>query len=210
MAVSAGDTVRWVIGDTFSGAGASKRVHILVKPFAPSLKTNLVITTDRRTYHLALESTKATAMAALSWTYPADALMALKARNAKAEATAASTVDTGLSLDHLRFRYAISGGSPAWKPLRAFDDGTKVYIEFPARLASSARMAGRNWSTIASAATGTWSTGCSLPPSCGSAPIPSRWCASPAPTASRPPMRIPSLREARHDRPPRRPAQDGS
>ncbi|MCR6630488.1 MAG: P-type conjugative transfer protein TrbG [Magnetospirillum sp.] len=134
VAVSAGDTVRWVIGDTFSGAGASKRVHILVKPFVPSLKTNLVITTDRRTYHLALESTKATAMAAVSWTYPADALMALKARNAKAEASAASTVESGIALDRLRFRYAISGDTPAWKPLRAFDDGAKVYIEFPARL----------------------------------------------------------------------------
>lgn len=134
VAVSAGDTVRWVIGDTHSGSGDSRRVHILVKPFAPSLKTNLVITTDRRTYHLALESTKATAMAALSWTYPADALMALKARNAKAEAAAASTVDSGIALDRLRFRYAISGDSPAWKPLRAFDDGSKVYIEFPARL----------------------------------------------------------------------------
>lgn len=134
VAVSAGDTVRWVIGDTFSGSGESKRVHILVKPFAPALKTNLIITTDRRTYHLALESTKATAMAALSWTYPTDALMALKARNAKAEATAASTVESGLSLDRLRFRYAISGDSPPWKPLRAFDDGAKVFIEFPARI----------------------------------------------------------------------------
>ena len=32
-----------------------------------------------------------------------------------------------------RFRYAITGDSPPWKPVRAFDDGSKVYIEFPAR-----------------------------------------------------------------------------
>ena len=49
--------MRWVVGDTTSGAGDAKQVHVVVKPFAPGLKTNLVITTDRRTYHLALEST---------------------------------------------------------------------------------------------------------------------------------------------------------
>ena len=50
--VAAGDTVRWIVGDTESGTGATKRVHILVKPTRPDLVTNLVINTDRRTYHL--------------------------------------------------------------------------------------------------------------------------------------------------------------
>jgi type IV secretion system protein VirB9 len=34
--VAAGDTVRWIIGDTESGTGASKQVHILVKPTRPN------------------------------------------------------------------------------------------------------------------------------------------------------------------------------
>ncbi|GGE83467.1 hypothetical protein GCM10011317_45920 [Niveispirillum cyanobacteriorum] len=78
VAVSAGDTVRWIIGDTSSGAGEASRVHVLVKPVAASLTTNLVITTDRRAYHLLLESTPQTAMASLSWTYPQDQLLALQ------------------------------------------------------------------------------------------------------------------------------------
>ena len=41
----------------------------------------------------------------------------------------------GLSLENLRFRYAIGGSNPSWKPLRAFDDGQKVYIQFPAGIA---------------------------------------------------------------------------
>ena len=57
--VAAGDTVRWIIGDTESGAGATKRVHILVKPTRPDLITNLVVNTDRRTYLLELRSTPA-------------------------------------------------------------------------------------------------------------------------------------------------------
>jgi type IV secretion system protein TrbG len=131
-AISAGDTVRWVVGDTSSGTGAAKQVHVLVKPFAAGLKTNLVITTDRRSYHLQLESTDKTYMAALSWTYPMDTLMALRAQNRQAESL--QPVASGIALENIRFRYAITGDNPPWKPLRAFDDGTKVYIEFPSRI----------------------------------------------------------------------------
>ena len=132
VAVSAGDTVRWVIGDTASGAGDQARVHVLVKPFAPGLATNMVITTDRRAYRLALESTDRTAMAAISWTYPQDRLVALQRQNQQAEQ--AQPVADGISLTNLRFRYEITGDSPPWRPVRAWDDGNKVYIEFPARL----------------------------------------------------------------------------
>jgi type IV secretion system protein VirB9 len=131
-AISAGDTVRWVIGDTASGSGADKRVHVLVKPFAPGLKTNLIIATDRRTYHLQLESTEKTAMAALSWTYPQDQLLVLKRQHEQAEAVA--PIAAGVALESLRFRYGISGDTPPWRPVRAFDDGSKVYIEFPDRI----------------------------------------------------------------------------
>jgi len=132
VAVASGDTVRWVIGDTTSGAGADKRTHILVKPFAAGLATNLVITTDRRTYHVALTSTAATAMAAVSWTYPQDALIALK--QAETQAAAAAPIATGLEVDQLGFDYAITGDKPAWRPLRAFDDGRQTFIEFPPTL----------------------------------------------------------------------------
>ena len=132
VAVAAGDTVRWVIGDTTSGAGADKRTHILVKPFATGLATNIIITTDRRSYHLQLTATSRTAMAALSWTYPADQLIAL--RRAAEQAAAAAPISEGLAVDNLHFNYAVSGDQPAWRPLRAFDDGRQTFIEFPASL----------------------------------------------------------------------------
>jgi P-type conjugative transfer protein TrbG len=133
VAVAAGDTVRWVIGDTTSGGGTEKRTHILVKPFASGLATNLVITTDRRSYHLQLTATSRTAMAALSWTYPADQLIAL--RRAADQASAAAPVAEGLSVDSLHFNYAISGDNATWRPLRAFDDGRQTFVEFPASIA---------------------------------------------------------------------------
>jgi P-type conjugative transfer protein TrbG len=133
ISVAAGDTVRWTVGDTTSGTGDSKRVHILVKPFASGLSTNLIITTDRRAYHLQLESTAATAMAALSWTYPQDELIAI--RRAADQANAVAPVANGLAIEQLNFRYAITGDNPSWRPLRAFDDGRQTFIEFSPNLA---------------------------------------------------------------------------
>jgi type IV secretion system protein TrbG len=134
VAVSAGDTVRWVIGDTVSGSGKNARSHVLVKPIKEGLKTNLVIITDRRAYHLELTSTPETYMASVSWAYPHDELLALQRRNAVAEEIAGQVVDRGLEIDKLRFRYAVSGDKPPWRPVRVFDDTHKVYIQFPARL----------------------------------------------------------------------------
>lgn len=131
-AVASGDTVRWVVGDTTSGSGADRRTHILVKPFAPGLSTNLVITTDRRSYHLTLTSTTATAMAALSWIYPADQLIAL--RRASEATEASKPVASGLTVEALHFNYEVSGDTPTWRPLRAFDDGRQTFIEFPPSL----------------------------------------------------------------------------
>ncbi|MBH2534050.1 P-type conjugative transfer protein TrbG [Serratia marcescens] len=137
VTVAAGDTVRWLVGDTSSGSDhgneKGRRVNVLVKPIRSGLQTNLVITTDRRTYLLELTSTEKTWMASVSWVYPRDLMLALQ-RQAQAASTAAP-VDTRLALESLRFRYAISGSNPPWKPLRAFDDGQKVYIQFPPGIA---------------------------------------------------------------------------
>ncbi|ALR20653.1 MULTISPECIES: P-type conjugative transfer protein TrbG [Sphingobium] len=131
--VAAGDTVRWIIGDTVSGAGPTARVHILVKPSRPDISTNLVINTDRRTYHLELRATPSTYMASVSWTYPHDQLIAL--RRANAAAATAAPVTAGLDLSALDFRYRIEGDRVSWKPARAFDDGQQVFIEFPHQIA---------------------------------------------------------------------------
>jgi P-type conjugative transfer protein TrbG len=130
--VAAGDTVRWIIGDTESGPAAAKKIHILVKPTRPDVITNLVINTDRRTYHLELRSTEKTYMASVSWIYPQDELIALRRHNASAEAAAPVAA---LDISNLHFRYSIEGDNPPWRPLRAFDDGKKVYVEFPAGIA---------------------------------------------------------------------------
>ncbi|SEM59674.1 type IV secretion system protein VirB9 [Pseudoxanthomonas sp. GM95] len=133
VTVAAGDTVRWIVGDTSSGSGSEQRVNVMVKPVRAGLKTNLVITTSRRAYLLELTSTESAWMASASWDYPQDRMLALQ-RQAQLD-RAATPIETGLTLEQLRFSYAVSGDDPPWKPLRAFDDGQKVYIQFPAGIA---------------------------------------------------------------------------
>lgn len=131
--VAAGDTVRWIIGDTVSGTGARRRVHILAKPTRSDIATNLIINTDRRTYHVELRASPRIYMASVSWIYPQDELIAL--RQAEAEAARAAPVADGFTLERLNFSYRISGDRPEWRPLRVFDDGQRTLIEFPPDIA---------------------------------------------------------------------------
>lgn len=128
--VAAGDTVRWVIGNTESGSGATKRIHILLKPTQTGLTTNLVINTDRRTYHLELRAVDKTYMASVSFNYPQDELIALRAQNKVADQN--TPIATSIDLASLSFRYNIEGDNPPWRPLRAMDNGRQVFIQFPA------------------------------------------------------------------------------
>ena len=121
-AVAAGDTARWVIGDTASGAGPDRRVHVLVKPTASGLATNLLINTDRRTYHLELRASARTWHAQVSWRYPASAPMLVVV-----DAPPAPSV---LDLSSVNRAYRIEGDHPVWRPVAVFDDGQRAYVEF--------------------------------------------------------------------------------
>src|SRR3546814_15857175 len=110
--VAAGDTVRWIIGDTVSGTGERSRVHILVKPTRPDLTTNLVINTDRRTYHLELRPPERTWMASVSWTYPQERLTALRGTHAAADP--ASPVPNGVDLARPPFPHPTRRPKDPW------------------------------------------------------------------------------------------------
>lgn len=120
--VAAGDTVRWVVGDTESGNGDTRRVHILVKPTRASIETNLVVNTDRRTYLIELRAREKPYMPSVAWYYPED-------RPGRVRSVPLTPVLPDPT--QRRFRYAIEGDGPPWRPLTAYDDGRKVYIEFP-------------------------------------------------------------------------------
>lgn len=143
IAKAAGDTVRWVLGETEAGTGEAQQVIVLVKPLRGGLRTNLVLTTDQRTYLIDAISTESGAYTSvLSWTYPqeeARARAADAARHAAAQqADEALRVQSAVPVERLDFRYLVTtlkGRAPPWTPVRVFDDGTKTYIEFPPDLA---------------------------------------------------------------------------
>ncbi|CAM5552450.1 type IV secretion system protein VirB9 [Aquamicrobium terrae] len=120
--IAAGDTARWIIGDTESGSGITRRVHVLVKPTRPDITTNLVITTNRRIYMLELRASANPYMPAVAWAYPQPPASQRQAMPATPviPATAARN-----------YRYALSGDNPPWRPVAVYDDGRRVYVEFP-------------------------------------------------------------------------------
>ena len=144
---AAGDTIRWVIGETSQGSGDGAQALVLIKPVRGGERTNLVLTTDQRTYFLeAVSHDDAIYTSAISWNYPADDLRDSQAVAARVAAVAAAReapiIESNLPIDHLNFGYRIehpkAKHGPPWEPTRVFDDGSKTYLQFPPSLASSA------------------------------------------------------------------------
>lgn len=125
--IAAGDTLRWVIGDTTSGEGAARRVHILVKPVQAGLSTNLIINTNRRTYHLELRASERAFLSQVRWRYAAAAPGA-QDKPAAAPVAAVEAIALGAAAP-LNRAYRIKGAA-AWRPTGVFDDGVRTYVEF--------------------------------------------------------------------------------
>lgn len=120
--IAAGDTARWIIGDTESGSGNSRRVHVLVKPTRTGISTNLVITTDRRMYMIELRAAETPYMPSIAWAYP---------ELPAAQRTSAPATPVIPAASARRYRYGLTGDTPPWRPVSVYDDGRRVYVEFP-------------------------------------------------------------------------------
>jgi type IV secretion system protein VirB9 len=120
--IAAGDTARWIIGDTESGSGVTRRVHILVKPSRPDITTNLVVTTDRRVYMLELRADQKPYMPAVAWAYPQPPA------GQRASIPATPVIPAAAARN---YRYGLTGDNPPWKPVAVYDNGRRVYVEFP-------------------------------------------------------------------------------
>lgn len=145
VAKAAGDTVRWVLGETTEGAGLNQQVVVLIKPIRGGLKTNIVLTTDQRTYLIEAASREGgTYTSAVRWNYPQEEMAALAAQQAAQQAAEAAKAQVVVAsvpiIDQIHFGYdvrPVKGRPPRWQPLRVFDDGTKTYIQFPVNMAAT-------------------------------------------------------------------------
>lgn len=136
--VNLGDTARWLVEPAVSGTGPTETQHLIIKPLDVGIETNLVVTTDRRTYHIRLRSHRSAYMARVVFSYPEDAAAKWKAvaRRTEVVRSTATLPGTGEYLNKLAFNYSITGKA-SWKPVRVFNDGVKTIIEMPSTMSQT-------------------------------------------------------------------------
>ena len=148
--VNVGDTARWVIAVTNSQEGELQRAHLIIKPLDEGLKTSLVVTTSKRTYHLLLQSSFDRFMHYVTFTYPEDPEVAALQQKREAEIAALQKTAARSHADALgklpkpvtpgppvpTVAYRIEGDAP-WAPLYAYTDGVKTYIQMPPTMSQS-------------------------------------------------------------------------
>ena len=130
--INLGDTARWTVEPAISGSGPTEVLHLIIKPMDVGLETSLVVTTNRRSYHLKLRSHRTEYMPQVAFTYPEEALAkwdSIKTRE-REERQEKTIPQTGEYLGDLSFDYDVDG-SVSWKPVRVYNDGRKTIIEMP-------------------------------------------------------------------------------
>ncbi len=135
--VHIGDSSRWSIEPVITPSFQGNITHLIIKPKDANLLTSLVITTNKRTYHLQLKSHKEKYFPMVKFSYPSDIIAKLNKLNKETKAQKAiSTLDTGEYLGNLTFSYKIKGKAK-FKPIRVYNDGIKTVIELPKEIESS-------------------------------------------------------------------------
>lgn len=145
--VALGDTERWMATPAASGDPRNAVPHLAVKPQVPGIETNLTIYTTKHIYHLLLRS-RGHAMQEVEFYYPDELSTAMKDADAVAAKANQEAVDPPGDSDdtvkvaavdpaQINFAYTVAGPNVPWKPVRAFDDGSHVYVQMPAGMKSS-------------------------------------------------------------------------
>lgn len=139
ISFAAGDSIRWTITRTRSGAGDDLREHLIIRPQKINLENTILITTNQRVYHLVAYSThNKTYMVAVKWNYQEDFLGGALAN----DTSSGQMLNDTLTLDiaNLNFNYQfgmLEGNKPSWFPLRVFSSKRQTFIEFNKEFNSS-------------------------------------------------------------------------
>jgi len=132
-----GDSANW----TWVGAESVERgvsvQHIVFQPRDNAVESNAIITTDRRTYHIRLYSPKKEGayLNRIGFYYPEELVSdwseraGTVAREAE-KVESKQVLDSAVDINKIDYNYLITG-TAAFKPVRAFNDGGRVYLEMP-------------------------------------------------------------------------------
>jgi type IV secretion system protein VirB9 len=136
--INVGDP-RWTVEPAISGVGASEVQHLIIKPQDVGLDTTLVMTTNRRTYHLRLRSHRTKSMPYVAFIYPDDEAKKwaqVRERQDREREEIATTPQSKEYLGNLDFNYTIAGNT-RWKPVRVYNDGVKTIIQMPSTMSQA-------------------------------------------------------------------------
>lgn len=125
--IGIGDSERWAIKVSAN--------RVLVKPKLPGIATDLVVVTNRRSYHFALR-THSPYQPQVSFYYP-DQISANEQHHRDLIQEAITQSQQKLWSRPLNFNYTIKGPDVAWKPVMAFDDGDHLYVQFPENISGT-------------------------------------------------------------------------
>lgn len=134
---ASGDNLRWNFFLSVSGSEKNQQVHhLVVTPRELEIATNLLITTDRRSYNIKLVSKETDYYPRVKFYYPEDTFKRVSSAYEevvrKEEEKKNSICFPKLVLEELSFNYELTDRKRArWKPTRVFDNGEKVYIKMP-------------------------------------------------------------------------------
>lgn len=127
-----GDSVRWKVSVIKSGTSEGPVTHLILKPIEENIETNIILTTQRRTYHLRALSGDFY-MPSVAWNYPEDERKQIELQKINQE----KSETLGIIPENLEFGYEISENSYKWSPIRVFDDGAKTFIQMKPEISSS-------------------------------------------------------------------------
>ena len=133
-----GDAARWNVEQAITGYGGAEVQHLIIKPMDVGLNTSMIVTTNRRTYHLNLRSTHNDFMPRVTFVYLDEIMKKWDFAKATSDKEHHKKIipETGEYLDNLDFHYQIDGNT-SWKPLRVYNDGKKTILEMPSKMAQS-------------------------------------------------------------------------
>lgn len=121
--VGGGDTSAWAI----DSAEVDGTPHLYIKPTVAASTTNIIVTTNKRSYQLIL-NTSDWYNPMIRWSYEGEERIANMLQKQKDEIVITNTMHTG-NYGDLNFSYQISGSS-SLAPVMVFDDGRQTIIKF--------------------------------------------------------------------------------
>jgi type IV secretion system protein VirB9 len=129
-----GDDERFMAAPMTSGELASPTPHAILKCKIPNIETSGAIYTSEHIYRVHLRCRAKTSLDSISYYYPDAVLAQMRAADAAPVTPPQQADPIAPTVDQSRLNYAYKIDGPAnisWKPTKAWDDGTRVWVQLP-------------------------------------------------------------------------------